>query len=203
MIISISKELGKIEIPSEEGIGELKMVPFDLATLQGVPGKYTKLVLAMVEHLPKREGIGYLTLDGRTVQEGTTQRRGGAHIDGNYIPEDRSGGWSSAGQGGWKVGEGGRELSSENHKLSYESKTGGMLIASTYPACKGWNGEFDGNPGIGGDCTHIELNEGFMLKPNHLYYGNSQFVHESLPLDKTVHRTIVRITLPIDYPILN
>jgi hypothetical protein len=78
-----------------------------------------------------------------------------------------------------------------------------MLIASTYPACKGWNGIFEGNPYVGGDCSRIKVGEGFMLEPNMVYYGNSQFLHESLPIDKTTHRVVAMITLPIDYPVLN
>lgn len=73
---------------------------------------------------------------------------------------------------------------------------------STYPACKGWNGIFNDNAGVGGDCTHINLNEGFMLKANTVYYGNSQFIHESIPVDKNVFRTMVRITLPNNYSII-
>ncbi len=34
-------------------------------------------------------------------------------------------------------------------------------------------------------------------------YGNSQWLHESLPIDKTTHRVVARITLPMDYPIIN
>jgi hypothetical protein len=41
-----------------------------------------------------------------------------------------------------------------------------------------------------------------MLEPNVVYYGNSQFLHESLPIDETVHRVVARITLPIDYPVV-
>ncbi len=33
-----------------------------------------------------------------------------------------------------------------------------------------------------------------------VYYGNSQWIHESLPINDSVHRNLVRITLPTDYP---
>ena len=71
------------------------------------------------------------------------------------------------------------------------NKNGGMLIASTYPACKGWVGEFEGESYIGGDCSKINLNEGFILKPNKCYYGTSQFIHESLPINESIHRVLV------------
>ena len=203
MITSISKELYEVQIPNFTG--EVKMLPFNLENLAEIPKHFKELVLKMIEALPIKKGIAYFTADGKLVEQGKTQRRGGVHIDGNYLPQLC--GWGSGGNGGgngWKVGEGGRILSSKEHKQSYETETGGMLIASTYPACKGWNGKFDGKPYVGGDCTRVEgLDEGFLLKTNTVYYGNSQFLHESLPIDKTTNRIVVRITLPMDYPVLN
>lgn len=88
-------------------------------------------------------------------------------------------------------------------KPNYKAKDGtikrGIEIDGKYYACKGWNGVFDDKAGIGGDCSHLKLDEGFMLEANKVYYGNSQFVHESLPLDKDVHRVMYRITLPINH----
>ena len=198
MITSISKELCEVQIPHFDG--EIKMLPFSLENLLEIPNKFKDLVSKMLEVLPIKSGIAYLTVDGKLVEEGKTQRRGGVHIDGNYLPELK---WGNGGGNGWKVGEGGRILSSQEHKLSYESQTGGMLIVSNYPSCKGWNGVYEGSPYVGGDCTRLDgLDEGFILKTNTVYYGNSQFLHESLPIDKTTHRVMVRITLPMDYPVI-
>ena len=199
MITSISKELYEVQIPNFTG--EVKMLPFNLENLSEIPNQFKEMVSKMIEVLPFKKGIAYLTIDGKLVEKGKTQRRGGVYIDGNYLPSLSWGG--NGGGNGWKVGEGGRILSSIEHKQSYETETGGMLIASTYPACRGWNGTFDGKPYVGGDCTRIEgLDEGFVLKPNTVYYGNSQWLHESLPIDKTTHRVVARITLPMDYPVL-
>ena len=202
MITSISKELYEVQIPNFTG--EVKMLPFNLENLAEIPNQFKELVTKMIEVLPIKKGIAYLTIDGKLVDKGKTQRRGGVHIDGNYLPSFSWGdGGNNGGGNGWKVGEGGRILSSNEHKLSYENKNGGMLIASNYPACKGWNRKFKGTPYVGGDCTRLEgLGEGFLLKPNTVYYGNSQWLHESLPIDKTTHRIVARITLPIDYPAL-
>lgn len=202
MILSVSRELYPINIP--QFTGQIKMMPFNLESLHEVPGALTKLVANMIAGLPVKKGIAYLTMDGKMVPKGTSQRRGGVHIDGNYLPSGWGGdGNGTGGSGGWKVGEGGRIISSEEHKLSYQSSTGGMLIASTYPACKGWVGRFEGEAYVGGDCTRIkDLGEGFILKRNVVYYGNSQFLHESLPVDINIHRVMARITLPADYSIL-
>jgi len=106
------------------------------------------------------------------------------------------------GGNGWKVGENGVSLTSENHKLSYQNSNGGMLIASNYSSCMGWNGKYEGEAKEGGDCSHIALKDGFMLKSGIVYYGSSQFIHESLPVNKDVFRVMFRVTLPIDYPVI-
>lgn len=199
MIKSIAKELTQVMIP--EFKGHIKMIPFLLSDLSTVPEIFRDLVDKMISTLPLKEGTAYLTVDGKLIPANSTHRRPGAHIDGNYLPHLCS--WGSSGGNGWKVGEGGRKLGTEDHKLSYETETGGMLIASTHVGCKGWVGEFDGIPGIGGDCSHISLpDNGFLLKPNLVYYGNSQFVHESLTQETDVERVLVRITLPQDYPVV-
>jgi hypothetical protein len=189
------------------------MLPFNLETLQEIPGDLTKLVANMIKNLQIKKGIAFLTLDGKMVLKGDSQRRAGVHIDGNYLASSWGSsdeGWGGGTEGnagggnGWKVGEGGRIISSTEHKASYKSTTGGMLIASTYPACRGWNGKFEGDAYIGGDCTRIlGLDEGFLLKKNTVYYGNSQFLHESLPVEKDVFRIIARITLPADYQLIS
>ncbi len=183
MIKSYSAKLHPVNIPVY--FGEIKMLPFDLHNLNGAPIELKSLLKEMLSKLPIRKGIAFLTVDGKVVKRGETHRRGGAHIDGNYLHEFLS--WG--GGNGWKVGEGGRALTSEHHRRSYQSITGGMLIASNYQSCIGWNGTYDGEVGVGGDCTHLNLGEGFLLHPNTLYYGNSKFIHESAPINKTVQRT--------------
>jgi hypothetical protein len=107
--------------------------------------------------------------------------------------------WGGGG-GGWLTGEDGRFLPREQHEEQYCSEKGGMLIVSSYEACKGWNGEYEGQPNQGGDCSHLDLSkmDNFNLKSNTLYWGNSTFIHESLPLEEDVKRQLVRITLPAD-----
>ena len=136
----------------------------------------------------------FITVDQKELQAGTTHRRGGAHVDGNYIFD-----WGGGG-GGWLTGVDGRVLSPENHKLQYCNPDGGMLIVSDFQACRAWMGEFEGQPNQGGDCTHLTQglaqNPSILLEPNRIYLTNSTCVHESLPLTEDVARTLVRITLP-------
>lgn len=183
------------------GINEkVSMIPFDLKTLYGVPNHLMEKVREMTSHLFEPKGEAYLTVHTKELKANETHRRPGAHIDGNYIIGRAS--WG--GGGGWKVGGDGQTLTAQEHALSYDVKRGGMLIASDYPACKAWKGVVNGVASTGGDCSHIDLN-GHMcetLEPNRVYYGTSQFIHESIPVDKDVTRTLMRITLPADYPYL-
>lgn len=117
MITSISKELQLVSIPSHDG--EIKMLPFDLSNLNEIPDKFKSLVSKMIEFLPNKSGIAYLTVDGKLVEKSKTHRRGGTHIDGNYVKLNS---WGKGGGNGWKVGEGGAKLNSEEHKLSYQNK---------------------------------------------------------------------------------
>lgn len=196
MINSVSKELNQVKIPFYNG--EVSMLPFNLNDLSNIPMEFVEVVKQMISNLPELVGEAYLTVHGKFVKKSKTLRRGAPHIDGNYLKEV-----STWGGNGWKVGQHGVKLSSNEHKISYENNTGGMLIASNYSACKGWNGTFDYKAKEGGDCSHIPLEDGFHLKENVVYYGNSQFIHESLPLDRDVHRVLFRITLPTNYPLIN
>lgn len=198
MITSISKELNTIEIPFFKG--EISMLSFDLSDLNTLPIEFRQTAKEMIKNLSNKIGEAFLTVHGKFVKKSETLRRGAPHIDGNFLESLK---WGSGGGGnGWKIGENGNQLNTIEHKLSYENEKGGMLIASNYSSSKGWNGVFDDKAGIGGDCRHVELGNGFMLDANKVYYGNSQFIHESLPLDKDTHRVMYRITLPINHEFL-
>lgn len=202
---SKSKKLGKLVIPKYTKDKELSMLPIDLAGGNILPDefkKYLPLVKKMIKEAPTKEGIAYLTIHEKLVEPDTTHRRGGPHIDGNFIPvSDGDNDWSRGSRRvDWKITESGNKLTPLEHSRSYNSITGGMLIASNYSLCKGWNGNFAGNVLAGGNCTNmknqISKKKGFMLKPNTLYLTNSQFIHESISTNIPIKRVFVRITLP-------
>jgi hypothetical protein len=194
MIKSKSKMIKPISLPEWKG-DRVYMYEFEMSN-PVLPKKYKRwepLINEIIESAPKKTGKAYLTIDEKIVKKGESHRRGGPHTDGNYLF-----GWG--GGSGWLTGEDGRFLPREKHEQQYCSDKGGMLIVSSYEACDGWNGDFHGQPNQGGDCSHLDLSnmEKFRLKKNTLYWGNSTFIHESLPLDKDVKRQLVRITLPAD-----
>jgi hypothetical protein len=116
------------------------------------------------------------------------------------------GNWSGGGGNGWLTSNHFNPKSADLHRKLYNDPKGGMIIASNYSACRGWLGDFNGEIRQGGDISHLTTglvnNSSFILKPNQIYYGNSQFVHESLPVTQNVNRQLVRITLPNSLPSL-
>lgn len=170
------------------------MLPFNLQNLEGLPAEWVGTARAMLRGIRRAGGQAFFTIHGRRLRRGQTLRRGGPHTDGSYDPTVFN--W---GGGGWKVGENGPATDSEEHRRLYNSETGGIILASNFEACLGWNGEYAGLPGVGGNCSHIALDEPFILQRNTVYYGNNHFIHESLPMSQDVHRVFARITLPIDH----
>lgn len=191
---SLAVKKGTISLPMIEG--EFSMIPFNLSTLEGLPKHLYAIAEKMLEGIPGLTGIAYLTLHGKKLKSTETLRRGGPHTDGNYEPVNMTFGGSG---GGWKIGENGPGIHTETHKRQYVNPKGGIILASNHAACLGWQGEYEGLPAVGGDCSGIVLDEPFMLEENTVYYGNNHFIHESLPVTKDVHRVFVRITLPEDH----
>lgn len=170
------------------------MIPFDVDNLDGLTDEFKSIAKKMLSGIKTISGTAFLTIHGKSLKKGGTLRRGAPHTDGNYEPVTMS--FGSGGGNGWKVGENGPAIDSELHKRQYNSANGGIIITSNFESCLGWNGTFDGLPGVGGDCRNIKLNSPFMLKKNNIYYGNNHFIHESLPVNDSVHRVMARITLP-------
>ena len=175
---------------------EVSMIPFDLKTLKGLPDYLINTAAMMLKGITC-SGIGYFTIHGKAIKNGKTLRRGAPHTDGNYEPVCMS--FGGGGGNGWKVGENGAAIDTDKHKRQYESSKGGLLLATNYASCLGWQGEYNGLPQVGGDCRHIKLDEPHLLQANKVYYGNNHFIHESLPVGRDIHRVFARITLPEDH----
>lgn len=192
MITSKLQSICPIVFP-EFVTAQLYMHEFDLERPM-LPSGFEAFIpafLLMVSKSPIKEGKAFCTIDSRHVEQGTTHRRAGPHVDGNYLYN-----WGGGGGNGWLTGDKGRVLPPEQHTKQYASKTGGTLIASTFAACKAWIGEFNAIPKQGGDCSHIDLDEGTTLNANEVYLMNSTCIHESIALPHSVNRTLLRITLP-------
>lgn len=192
-MISTFKETNEITLPFTNQ--EISMIPFDLESLTGLPIEFKGVVTVMLKGI-KAKGTAFFTIHGKSLKAGRTLRRPAPHTDGNYEPLNMSFG---GGGGGWKIGENGPSINTDEHNRQYISKTGGIILATNYASCLGWNGEYSGFPSVGGDCRHVSLDDPQLLKANTVYYGNNHFIHESLPVGRDVHRVFARITLPEDH----
>ncbi len=170
--------------------GESSMIPFNVQTLEGLPEVFIETAKAMLKGISST-GTAYFTAHGKTLKSGGTLRRGGPHTDGNYEPDTMT-----FGGGGWKIGENGPAINSQEHKRQYLSEKGGIILLTNFQSAVGYCGEFDDIPHVGGNCSHIDLPESFPLKAFNVYYGNNHFIHESLPVNADVHRVMYRITMP-------
>lgn len=194
LLNSVVKNTGFIALPSFNG-DQLYMQPVDVATRK-LPTKFahwSETVSAMLDKVPMTEGVVYLTIDEKELVPGKSHRRGGAHIDGVWLPEIqahgtqpghimRVGGWDS--EGDWVRA----------------SHGGGLMLLSNVEGCKAWSGCFEGEPGEGGDLEHIrsQLDSAGSqtLVANNAYLLNVWGIHESIPVTETVQRSLVRLTLP-------
>lgn len=187
------RAVGEIAFP--EFMGAHVYMARNLAghALQGVPEAYHDVVNVMLEQagIPEHTGF-YVTIDEQFLKKDAKLRRGGVHIDGNYLF-----GWG--GGSGWLNGVPGRMLTEDQHRLQYQSELGGVIMASSFIACQAFSGTIDGVAGQGGDCEHLrsELDkmDSFWLKENVVYLGNSTFVHEGHVVSQDTNRQLVRITL--------
>lgn len=170
------------------------MIPFDINTFDGLIEEFKDIAKTMLQGIRHKGGTAFFTIHGKKLKKGQTLRRGGPHIDGNYEPH-----LMTFGNGGWKVGQDGPGINTALHDRQYNNERGGIILASNYEACLGWVGEYAGLPNTGGDCSHIKLDDPFMLKRNQVYYGNNHFIHESLEVRDDVHRVLARITMPEDH----
>jgi len=200
---SIALPLIGVEFPTFTGL-RIYMQKFKVAAIvgrKGTPAQYAEMLRDMVLHAGLRFDMDvHLTVDEKFVPQGQKHRRGGAHVDGNFIFD-----WGGGGGTGWLNGGPGRVLTPEQHKLQYQSPLGGTIIASNFAACDVWTGTLDGIPGQGGDCEHLrDQFDGltkFRMAANHAYVGNSLFVHEGMPLNRPFERQLVRLTLAPDFDI--
>ncbi len=198
MIISKINEIKKINLTGLP-IANLYMYEIDSNEKINLPNNfksYENAIKNIVSSVNIKEGKFYVTIDTKVVKSGRTHRRPGKHVDGNYI-------FAWGGGGGWLVGKDGKYLNEKQHEMQYcNNKKGATLIISSEIGCKAYKGVFKGKPLQGGNCEHINTDEGFLLKENTLYLMNSTCIHESIKINETKKRVLIRITLPESYEMI-
>lgn len=190
MLNSYYKQLCSVSLPFK---GRQKyMHSFDLANPTMAVGyeDYGPIVEALCKSAGASKGIAHMTVDEKIVERGQTQRRGGPHVDGCFIPAKNIWGHDSGGGGGWK-----------HYCNNVGTEIGRMpiIVASNIARCKCWSGIFDGEPKSDGDLSHLTLPEGEILPAGVGFLLSRDCIHESLPMMEAVERTFLRIALPVDF----
>lgn len=193
---SLVRPVGTINFPEFSGARTYMARNLAGHALKDVPEQYHDIINSMLQSagIPEHTGF-YVTIDEQFLRKDGKLRRGGVHIDGNYLF-----GW---GGNGWLNGVPGKMLTEEQQRLQYESPLGGVIMASNFTACQAFVGTIDGKAGLGGDCEHLrdklDTMESFWLKEDVVYLGNSTFIHEGHVVSQDVNRQLVRLTLDTTY----
>lgn len=134
----------------------------------------------------------YVMIDEAIVSAGNPQRRPGLHVDGYWHP-------SLSCHGGGSHDPKPRHAPTPPNPPKKRNEA--LLLASNYSAARALVGDYDRNfiaDWRGGDCSDLPiggLNE-IILNSNVAYHMDVFTLHESLPVRKTVQRTLVRINAP-------
>ena len=159
----------------------------------------------------------FLMVDQAPVKVATTHRRPGLHVDGYWHPAlhahgSGGGGHSSRSDesvGGHRHSRGGHRGAPEPAAPGVHRGGGGghlhggedaeaLILASNVLGCAAYVGQFEGQPGNGGDCTHIHAS-GLLrvdMEPGRAYAGHTLLMlHEALPVLSDCLRTVVRLNV--------
>ena len=188
---SILTEGGNVVFP--EYLGE-RAYMIHINKHQSLPEQYARwqgVVDSMLIGVETEDTI-FMTIDQGHIEKGCSQRREGAHIDGNWLPDINAHGTGGHITMGWDSGGG---------WVKENLTAGGIIMASDCDGAKAYIGNFDGVCGKGGDCSHMDLSSArtVVMKPNKIYLGNVTMVHETVPVVENINRTFVRLTLPENY----
>jgi hypothetical protein len=169
----------------------------------------------------------YLMVDESFVPAGTTHRRAGLHVDGFWQPaiytHHGDGGIPShhrASGGHHPVAPntdhhrgpvgvpshhrgGGRHAAMGCHgHIGFSTEREALILASSHTACIGYTGEYERdfvNDWRGGDCSDLNTRNFRQTRyeANRAYVGDVFTLHESVPVEVDVYRTVVRLNVPL------
>lgn len=192
-LTSTLQERGAVHFPENTGervymreFTKTGGLPFDLRRWQPT----VDAMLAGVDAV----GPVFIMIDQGLVRAGTPQRRPGLHIDGYWVPSLQAHGGGGGGHvgcaSGWDTGN--------RWKQCDFSAPEALILASDVSASRALVGDYTGEPGEGGDFSHLGtagLCE-IKLQAGRVYAGNVTMLHESLPVERDTLRTLVRLSVP-------
>lgn len=189
---SIVQQRGNVQFPAFLA-ERVYMREFRKGSLPTDLGRWQPTVDAMLEGVDT-DGPIYLMIDQSVVQAGACQRRPGVHIDGYWVPD-----LQAHGGGGSHTGNApGRWDSTPAWVHCSFDQPEALILASSITASRAFSGKFTGQPGHGGDFSHVDLTglEEHILQAGQVYAGNVTMLHESLPVAVNCQRTLVRLSVP-------
>ncbi len=190
MKTSTVKQLGSVTLPEFTG-DRIYMREFRKA--DGLPSDLSRWQPTVDQMLDGVDSDGpiFIMVDQTELKAGTPQRRPGVHIDGVWHAGH---GWDNQGGGQWNLGS----HDTGGHRFQDGVETQSLILASNVEGCAVYEGQYDGQPGDGGDFTHLELSglRRVILEPNHAYAGDAmQLLHESIPVVRDCRRMLVRLNV--------
>jgi hypothetical protein len=201
---SIVEQRGAVRFP--EFTGE-RVYMREFTQCNGLPddlSRWQSTIDQMLDGITTNGPI-YLMIDQKEVKAGTFHRRPGVHIDGYWIPAKSAHGSPvphhsnpppEPRRGHITRLDGQHGHNTHLHKVERAQEA--LILASSVAACKAWEGEWFGEIGEGGDCSHIDLSSltEISLKSHMTYAGNVAMLHASMPIPFDCQRTLVRLNVP-------
>lgn len=187
---SIVQQRGQVPFPTFTGE---RAYMREFTQRDGLPAdliRWQPTVDAMLQGIITEQPI-YIMIDQGDVVAGASQRRPGMHIDGYWCAGIQAhGGGGSHITGSWDT--------KPNWSHTNFSKPEALILASDVSACRALVGEYTGEIGDGGDCSHMDLTAlaSVRLASGYAYAGNVTMLHESLPVSVNTRRTLVRLNVP-------
>lgn len=183
VFVSQFRHLGHTRLPKFTGT-RVMMLPVVIGNLRTLPDfvrHYSDVATGLFSVCanPDWGKVGYLTIDEKPVEAGSTHRRAGLHVDGG---PGRAWGGGGAPWAGIDTG---------------------MLTVSSHVGCRAWSQAFTGEIGEEGSCEHLRnqlQSPGTLLKPDCIYWLGALCVHESIAQPESVVRQFVRLSLPSTAP---
>lgn len=206
---------GKVTFPEFTG-ERIYMQEFTKAGgLPTVLKRWQPTVDAMLDGVDT-DGPIFLMVDQAPVKAATTHRRPGVHVDGHWEPtiyaHDISGGHIITPGDLHKFprthvhipqkqpgkGKGNKPVPVEKLRFPKLRFSESLLLASNVMGCVAYDGRYTGEPGEGGDCSHIDLSRLTVvdMEPGKVWAGDAlHMLHESVPITKDCLRTVVRLNV--------
>ena len=227
MKISTVQQLGAVPFPVFTGERVYMREFTKAAGLPPELRRWQDTVDAMLDGVDA-SGPVFLMVDQAPVPANHTQRRAGLHVDGYWHPTLQAHGGGGGGHRGTTTptaptpvgghshdrgthrgrppsapatedprgpsGHGGRP---STHLHSGDGAEG-LILAADVLGCAAYVGRFDGKPGAGGDCAHIDASglQRVDMEPGRAWAGHTlTMLHEALPLRRACLRTVVRLNV--------